>query len=227
MLEVCPRASRRDNAEVFPMQLPDTSGLETLHKEWPVIRAAPYSFAISVVIVCMIIGGVIYLLFRSRFDRLNETIEHQDRQIARLREEAGQAPVSTDAAVNTKPASGLERERPVDPPSLQQRALALAQRVRQFAEKHGPRPTLARADGERTADYVMRLIAKTQPWDDTISGDYYGFLFRPIQQIRGELAQKGLIDSRLDDNFRIERPNEENLRAIVEGLRFLASKLDG
>jgi SOS response regulatory protein OraA/RecX len=46
------------------------------------------------------------------------------------------------------------------------------------------------------------------------------------KSIRGELAQKGLTDSRLDDNFRIERPKEENLRAIVEGLRFLASKLD-
>jgi hypothetical protein len=66
----------------------------------------------------------------------------------------------------------------------------------------------------------------TQPWDDTISGDYYGFLFMGIQQIRGELAQKGLIDPRIDENFRIEQPNEENLRAIVEGLRFLASKLD-
>jgi hypothetical protein len=51
-------------------------------------------------------------------------------------------------------------------------------------------------------------------------------LFREIQKIRGELAQKGLIDSRLDDNFRTERPKEENLRSIIEGLRFLASKLD-
>lgn len=38
--------------------------------------------------------------------------------------------------------------------------------------------------------------------------------------------KKGLPDSRLDDNFRIEHPKEENPRAIVDGLRFLASKLD-
>jgi hypothetical protein len=114
----------------------------------------------------------------------------------------------------------------VDPLSLQQRTFALAQRLRQFVQKHGPRPTLMKADGERDVDFIKRLIAKTQPWDDTISGDYYGFLFRPIQQIRGELAQKGLIDPRLDDNFRIERPKEENLKAVVMGLRFLASQLD-
>ena len=119
----------------------------------------------------------------------------------------------------------LKNVKQVDPLSLQQRTLALAQRLRQFIQKHGPRPTLIKADGERDADYIKRLIPKTQAWDDTISGDYYGFLFREIQQIRGELAQKGLIDPRLDDNFRIERPKEENLRAIVEGLRFLASQL--
>ena len=68
-------------------------------------------------------------------------------------------------------------------------------------------------------------MPKTQAWDDMVSGDYWGYLFRDIQQIRDELARKGLIDPRLDDNFRIERPKEENLRAIVEGLRFLASQL--
>jgi hypothetical protein len=192
------------------MQLPDTSGLETLHKEWPVIRAAPYSFVICVAIVCMIIGTVIYFLFRSRFDRLKETIEHQDRHIARLKEGAGQAPVATNSAVNAKPASGLGTARQADPPGLQQRTFAAAQRLRHFIEKHGPRP----------------LILKTQAWDDTVSGDYWGYLFRDIQQIRAELAQKGLTDSRLDDNFRIGRPKEENLIAIVEGMRFLASKLD-
>ena len=83
-----------------------------------------------------------------------------------------------------------------------------------------------KADGESSADYLKRLIPKTQAWDDTVSGDYWGYFFRDIQQIRGELGQKGLTDSRLDDNFRIERPKEENLKAIVEGLRFLASQLD-
>ena len=122
--------------------------------------------------------------------------------------------------------SQREKKKRVDPLSLQHRTLALAQRLRQFIQKHGPRPTLVKADGESNADYLKRLIPKTQAWDDTVSGDYWGFLFGEIQQIRGELAQKkGMADSRIDDNYRIQRPKEENLRAIVEGLRFLASKL--
>jgi len=66
------------------MQLLDTSVIETLHKEWPVIKAAPFSFVISVGTVCMIIGGIMWLLFRSRLARHRGTIEHRERGIARL-----------------------------------------------------------------------------------------------------------------------------------------------
>jgi hypothetical protein len=65
------------------MQLLDISVIETLHKEWPVIKAAPFSFVISVGTVCMIIGGIMWLLFRSRLARHRGTIEHLERDIAR------------------------------------------------------------------------------------------------------------------------------------------------
>jgi len=65
------------------MQLLDTSVIETLHKEWPVIKAAPFSFVISVGTVCMIIGGIMWLLFRSRLARHRGTIEHRERDITR------------------------------------------------------------------------------------------------------------------------------------------------
>ena len=65
------------------MQLLDTSVIETLHKQWPVIKAAPFSFVISVGTVCMIIGGIMWLLFRSRLARHRGTIEHRERDIAR------------------------------------------------------------------------------------------------------------------------------------------------
>lgn len=66
------------------MQLPDTTALDSLHKEWPVIKAAPYSFVSSVVILCLIIGTIIWLLFRGRLERHKEQIGHLERDVARL-----------------------------------------------------------------------------------------------------------------------------------------------
>lgn len=77
------------------MQLPDTTALDSLHKEWPVIKAAPYSFVSSVVILCLVIGGIIYLLFRGRLERHKEQIGHLERDVARLSKEV---PHKTDIA---------------------------------------------------------------------------------------------------------------------------------
>jgi len=46
------------------MQLPDTSSIEFLHKEWPVIKAAPYSFVICVLLAALIVWGIVWLIFR-------------------------------------------------------------------------------------------------------------------------------------------------------------------
>lgn len=69
------------------LQLPDTSALDTLHKEWPTIKAAPYSFAISIVIVGMIVATVVWLIFRQRLDRYKEQVEHLERDIQRMQRE--------------------------------------------------------------------------------------------------------------------------------------------
>lgn len=72
----------------FPgMQLPDTSSFEFLHREWPVIKAAPYSFCASVAIAVVIGWGVIWWIFRSRIERFQESIEHLERDKDRLKEQ--------------------------------------------------------------------------------------------------------------------------------------------
>jgi len=128
-------------------------------------------------------------------------------------------------------ASGLRDVKEIDPlqqaeMSLQQRALALAVRVREFIRLHGPRPDPERADGENTSDYVKRRLQKTRPWDDKVAGGYKSTLLPDLLQVCGELAERGLTDPELDASFRVERPQEEKLRTIVEKLRYLASKLD-
>ena len=52
-----------------------TDLLAKLHHEWPVIQAAPYSFATAVVLVSAIISTVIYFLFRTRLASLNGRIK--------------------------------------------------------------------------------------------------------------------------------------------------------
>src|ERR1700674_4450282 len=71
--------------EVHVMQLPDTSSLETLHKEWPVIKAAPYSFFASLGILLFIGWGVIWWVNRSLMQRRKETIDHLERDVVRLK----------------------------------------------------------------------------------------------------------------------------------------------
>jgi len=69
------------------LQLPDTSALDTLHKEWPAIRAAPYSFAICVFIVGVVLASVIYAFFRSRLQAHREQIGHLERDVERMKRE--------------------------------------------------------------------------------------------------------------------------------------------
>jgi hypothetical protein len=71
------------------MQLPDTSALEALHKEWPVITAAPYAFFSSLGILLFVGLGVIWLLFQGRLTRYRETVDHLERDVARLEKQLG------------------------------------------------------------------------------------------------------------------------------------------
>jgi len=76
--------SRKVRSTIFLMQLPDTSSLELFHKEWPVIKAVPYSFAICVFVAALIIWLVIWLMHRERMGRDRHAIEHLEREIKRL-----------------------------------------------------------------------------------------------------------------------------------------------
>jgi hypothetical protein len=69
------------------MQLPDTSSIDFLHKEWPVISAAPYSFCICVGILTFIGWGIIWWLHKGRIERYKESIEHLERDKERLKEQ--------------------------------------------------------------------------------------------------------------------------------------------
>jgi len=69
------------------MRLPDTSSIEFLHKESPVIKAAPYSFVICVLLAALIVWGIVWLIFRERLSRDRHTIDHQEREIGRLQKE--------------------------------------------------------------------------------------------------------------------------------------------
>ncbi|HTS36788.1 MAG TPA: hypothetical protein VMH04_14025 [Candidatus Solibacter sp.] len=66
------------------IQLPDTSWLEALRKEWPVLKQAPYSFLSSLGILLSIGWGTIWLLHRGRLARYKEEIECLERDIERL-----------------------------------------------------------------------------------------------------------------------------------------------
>lgn len=66
------------------MQIPDVSGVETLIREGAVIKAAPVSFVLCVLIAVLISWGVIWWLHRERIEKQNEEIERQGREIERL-----------------------------------------------------------------------------------------------------------------------------------------------
>lgn len=70
------------------MQFPDTSSLDTFQKEWPVIKAAPWSFAICVFIVVAVIATVIWLIFKHRIERYKEAVEHLQRDIDRIQRDS-------------------------------------------------------------------------------------------------------------------------------------------
>src|SRR6476469_6240414 len=89
----------------MPMQLPDTSSIEFWHKEWPVIKAAPFSFIVSVVLVAILIWFLVWLIHKERMDKDAHTIGHQKREIERLEREKG---VTAVAAATPIEASGLD-----------------------------------------------------------------------------------------------------------------------
>jgi hypothetical protein len=74
------------------MQFPSTSSLEFIHKEWPVIKAAPYSFFGSLGILLFISWVFLRLLYRGRIDRHKETIGLLERDIVRLKESSATMP---------------------------------------------------------------------------------------------------------------------------------------
>jgi hypothetical protein len=73
------------------MQLPSTSPLEFLHKEWPVIKAAPYSFFGSLGILIFLSWLFIWWRNRSRIDRYKEEIQFLERDLGRF-EKGGRQP---------------------------------------------------------------------------------------------------------------------------------------
>ncbi len=66
------------------LQLPDTSSLDFIHKEWPVIKAAPWSFFSSLGILLFIATAIIWFLFHARFERYKEEIDELKRYVERL-----------------------------------------------------------------------------------------------------------------------------------------------
>ncbi|MGB9202869.1 MAG: hypothetical protein WCB94_02725 [Terriglobales bacterium] len=65
-------------------QLPDTGAVDALHKEWPVIKAAPWSFFSSLGILIFIITVIIWSIFHARFERYKEEIDELKRYVERL-----------------------------------------------------------------------------------------------------------------------------------------------
>lgn len=66
------------------MQLPDVGFLDALHREYPVIKAAPYSFFTSLGILLFISVAIVWWLYSSRIERLKEDIELLEREVARF-----------------------------------------------------------------------------------------------------------------------------------------------
>jgi hypothetical protein len=60
--------------------------LETFHKEWPMIKAAPYSFFICVFLASAIFVVIIWAANRGRVAKLKENIEHLKGDKERLKE---------------------------------------------------------------------------------------------------------------------------------------------
>jgi hypothetical protein len=81
---------------IFAM-LPDMSSLETFAKEWPVIKAAPYSFIVCVGILVFIGWGLIWFIFRYRIEKYQESVEHLERDVKRLEKELERSPVPLPA----------------------------------------------------------------------------------------------------------------------------------
>lgn len=65
-------------------QLPDTGALDAIHREWPVIKAAPWSFFSSLGILVFIVTAIIWWRFSSRIERYRETIDDLERYVERL-----------------------------------------------------------------------------------------------------------------------------------------------
>jgi len=86
------------------MQLPDTSSLDFFAKEWPVIKAAPLSFAACVLIAALIIWAIVWWINKELSDRDQRTIGHLERENQRLEKqlesiEGGNPSASKDSPV--------------------------------------------------------------------------------------------------------------------------------
>jgi len=79
--------SRKVREYNFAMELPDTSSLEFLHREWPVIKAAPSSFVACVLLAVIIIWILIWWLHKERLERDAHSIAHLQREVSRLEKE--------------------------------------------------------------------------------------------------------------------------------------------
>jgi hypothetical protein len=77
--------------EVCAMQVPSTSVLDSIHKEWPVIKAAPYSFFSCLGIIIFLSWLVINWRYRSRINRYKEEIHFLERDVERF-EKGGRQP---------------------------------------------------------------------------------------------------------------------------------------
>ena len=55
--------------------MPDSGYFDTLHKEWPVIKAAPWSFFICVAIISLLVCLIIFLFSRGYIEHLKRRIE--------------------------------------------------------------------------------------------------------------------------------------------------------
>jgi hypothetical protein len=84
------------------MQLPDTSSIEFWHREWPVIKAAPFSFIISLILATIVVWFVVWLIHRERLNNNQHTIEHRGREIERLEKLVKEAERKSDTGSTSR-----------------------------------------------------------------------------------------------------------------------------
>ena len=58
--------------------------LETLQREWPAIKSAPWAFGGALTVLTALAWGLIHWIYRTRLETRKDTIEHLEAQIERL-----------------------------------------------------------------------------------------------------------------------------------------------